>query len=112
MSKKLKIHNFEFLESSFKTRIATFRHTNTTYNLDLPEYLEDIRKDILTLIREQQENYNALKVNLVISLKLKNLEESSDYILRLKNVEIYLMTDLEKYYVNQIELFNISIQEL
>src|SRR5277367_6183233 len=112
MTKHFKTHNFIFLESSFFHRIATFRHINTEYNLDLTGYLKDIQLEAISLITEELAIHKALKINLVISLNLQNLESSGDYILRLKNVEIYLMTDLEKYYGEQVEQFINRFQEL
>src|SRR5277367_63745 len=111
MVKKLKSHNFEELDSSYKCRIVTYRHTNTNHNQDLPKYLAELQQEVLSLIKDQLEKHKALKVNLNISFVLKNLEGKDDYPIQLNNVEIYSHTDLGDYYKGQIAKFQTRVQE-
>src|SRR5277367_6678511 len=111
MAKKIKTYNFEIINTSYKSRIVTYRHNNKMSNIDLDSYLDEIQGEVLSLISEQREIHGALKVNLVIALNLKNLEECSEYVLRVKNVEIYELTSLEEYYANQKALLETRLQE-
>ncbi|KAK9687112.1 hypothetical protein QE152_g36685 [Popillia japonica] len=96
------------LETSFKSRIVTYRHNNNQKITNEYSYMEHLRERAIELISKWLIKHHNIKINLNMDTQFVDTRDPENVIdvgLQLKPVELYESDNLEVYWKNQREIF-------